>query len=125
LGFGVDAHSMLHSLNGECDAVRFSTPDVLEKFVAAVAPQRSPVSRQAAIEETFFLGLRLNRGVDLAQVVSKFGEEPVANFRDTITELVQDGLLEQEGNYLCLTSRGRMLSNEVFQRFILAEETAR
>ncbi len=68
VGFGVDAHSMLHSANPGCDAVRFSTPDSLEQYVSGAALQRTEVSRQAALEETFFLGLRMTRGVNLEQV---------------------------------------------------------
>jgi coproporphyrinogen III oxidase-like Fe-S oxidoreductase len=35
---------------------------------------------------------------------------------------MRDGLLEQEGTTVRLTARGRLLSNEVFARF-LTEET--
>jgi coproporphyrinogen III oxidase-like Fe-S oxidoreductase len=35
---------------------------------------------------------------------------------------VQDGLLERQGTIVRLTARGRLLSNEVFARF-LAEKT--
>src|SRR5246500_2532884 len=68
VGFGVDAHSMLRSVNHECEAVRFSTPDTLEQYVANAPLTRTEVSRRGALEETFFLGLRLNKGVDLKQV---------------------------------------------------------
>ena len=64
LGFGVDAHSMLPGFDGE--AVRFSFPDSLEAYVAGGPLNRSQVSPAAALEETFFLGLRLTRGVNLA-----------------------------------------------------------
>ena len=36
----------------------------------------------------------------------------------TIAELVSDGLLQQDGDFIRLTPRGRLLSNEVFERFI-------
>src|SRR5437868_3927771 len=65
VGFGVDAHSMLKSASEEFAAVRFATADALEAYVAGASVQRTEVSRQAALEETFFLGLRLTRGVDL------------------------------------------------------------
>ncbi len=58
LGFGVDAHSMLTSRDA---AVRFSTPDSLEKYVAGATLQPNFIDRHAALEETFFLGLRLNQ----------------------------------------------------------------
>jgi len=36
----------------------------------------------------------------------------------SIYELRSDGLLVQDGSFLRLTARGRLLSNEMFQRFI-------
>ncbi len=117
LGFGVDAHSMLASVR-ESEAVRFATADVLEKYVAGSPLQKTFVSRATAREESFFLGLRLNRGVDLREIAATFGPETVQNLHSTITELTDDGLVELRAGSLQLTSRGRLFSNEVFQRFI-------
>jgi oxygen-independent coproporphyrinogen-3 oxidase len=119
LGFGVDAHSMLRMLPADnVQAVRFSTPDSLEEYFAAAPLKRTPVDRQAALEETFFLGLRLTRGLDLARVSAVFGTSAVAVFRSAMVEMIQAGLMEQDGNVIRLTRRGRLLSNEVFERFI-------
>jgi oxygen-independent coproporphyrinogen-3 oxidase len=116
LGFGVDAHSMLPGFAGE--AVRFSFPDSLEAYVAGGPLNRSQVSPAAALEETFFLGLRLTGGVNLRQVASAFGEDAIAGVGETIAELRQMGLMEQQGDIVRLTAKGRLLSNEVFERFI-------
>jgi oxygen-independent coproporphyrinogen-3 oxidase len=124
-GFGVDAHSMLVSATSDIDAVRFAPADSLEKYISGDALERTTVSRQSALEESFFLGLRLNRGVSLRQLAAKFGESVVENARGTIAELVESGLMERTGDFVRLTSRGRLLSNEVFERFILADEVAR
>jgi oxygen-independent coproporphyrinogen-3 oxidase len=101
LGFGVDAHSMLHSGKG---AIRF--------WIA--------VSSEAALQEAFFLGLRLNRGVDLAEVAREFGDEAVGGFSEALAELVEVGLVERDVTVVRLSGRGRMISNEVFERFIAA-----
>ena len=119
LGFGVDAHSMLLSMQTDEEAVRFSTPDVLEQYVLGPAPRRTLVSRQAALEESFFLGLRLARGVNLRELSARFGEQALESSRHAIVESVSDGLIEEDGDYVRLTARGRLLSNEVFQRFLL------
>lgn len=118
LGFGVDAHSMLLSREAGNGAVRFSTPDSLEEYVAEGPVNCTLVTSHAALEETFFLGLRLNRGVDLKEVAAKFGPSPVAPLREIITELVEGGLMEREDSRIRLTPRGRLLSNEVFERFV-------
>jgi oxygen-independent coproporphyrinogen-3 oxidase len=124
-GFGVDAHSMLASATPENEAARFAAADSLERYVSGTASQRSVVSKRAALEESFFLGLRLTRGVNLRELSARFGEEAVENARVAIAELVEGGLMEQRGDFICITSLGRLLSNEVFERFILADEITR
>jgi oxygen-independent coproporphyrinogen-3 oxidase len=130
IGFGVDAHSMLAAglENGEHYAgVRFSTPDSLDAFMHRASHTVTPVSAQAAIEESFFLGLRLNRGIDidLDQLRKEFNpdlsREAVATWEFAIEQCVREGLLEKQGAVLRLTGRGRLLSNEVFARFIVEE----
>jgi oxygen-independent coproporphyrinogen-3 oxidase len=150
LGFGVDAHSMLQaasdpyirlsatekvlpSTGGErpcavsdsgLDAVRFSTADSLETYLSGAPLGRIPVSRRAALEETFFLGLRLCRGVDLMQVAAEFGAHAVEALVSEIDDLVQGGLMLHEGNIIRLTARGRLLSNEIFERFLSLPDPA-
>jgi oxygen-independent coproporphyrinogen III oxidase len=124
LGFGVDAHSMLGAATPDADAVRFANADSLEQYIAEAPVQRTIVSRQTALEESLFLGLRLARGVSLRHLSAKFGEQAVENFRSAIADLIEGGLMELREDLLRLTSRGRMLSNEVFQRFILTDEVA-
>jgi oxygen-independent coproporphyrinogen III oxidase len=118
LGFGVDAHSMLPGVAPEIDAVRFGTPDSLEQYLSTRERTRTLVDTRAALEETFFLGLRLNCGIDLERVAETFGKEAIASFSPAISECIQSGLLEQQGSVLRLTARGRLLSNEVFERFL-------
>ena len=119
LGFGVDAHSMLACPGRPGEAVRFSFPDALEDYVADVPPRKVSINSRTAIEEAFFLGLRLTRGVNLDCVTAEFGESAVRNYSDTISECVELGLLERDGELVRLTARGRLLSNEVFERFIV------
>ena len=100
------------------ESVRFSTPDSLDGYMNRAAGTVTPVSNQAALEESFFLGLRLNCGVDLERIRGEFGAERVASCGPVIEECADDGLLEKRGTRVCLTSRGRLLSNEVFARFL-------
>jgi oxygen-independent coproporphyrinogen III oxidase len=124
LGFGVDAHSMLRSATPDADAVRFATSDGLEQLVAGAPLQRTVVSRSSALEESFFLGLRLTSGVNLRELSATFGEQAVGNFRDTIVELVRDGLMQHDSGYIRLTAQGRLLSNEVFEKFLFPDEVS-
>jgi oxygen-independent coproporphyrinogen III oxidase len=112
------------------EAIRFCTPDSLEAYLstspgtlrllgtpASTSSSRTIVSRRAALEEEFFLGLRLVRGVDLRRISLEYGHdsdwiEPI------VSKLVEEGLLDRDGDYVRLTERGRLLSNEVFARFV-------
>src|SRR5256712_260610 len=107
---------------GPLEAVRFATPDSLDKLFAGTPPQRTPVSPANSLEESFFLGLRLNRGVDLSRLAASFGDASVAAFSTQISECVEQGLLEHNNDVIRLTSRGRLLSNEVFARFLTLTE---
>jgi oxygen-independent coproporphyrinogen-3 oxidase len=124
-GFGVDAHSMLESATPDIEAVRFAAFDSLEKYTSGEGPQRTVVTRQAALEENWFLGLRLSRGVRLSDLAAKFGLEAVNNAHAAMVDLIEGGLMERAGESIRLTPRGRLLSNEVFERFILADGVAR
>jgi oxygen-independent coproporphyrinogen III oxidase len=118
LGFGVDAHSMLAASTAAAMAVRFATADALEKYVAGSPLQCTVVSHAAALEESFFLGLRLNRGVSLADIAANFSQQSIDDLSPVIAELVADELLHSDGDVIRLTPRGRLLSNEVFQAFL-------
>jgi oxygen-independent coproporphyrinogen-3 oxidase len=118
LGFGVDAHSMLVASAPEVEAVRFSAADALEKYVAGSPVERTVVTHAAALEESFFLGLRLNRGVSLGDIAATFGQQAVDDLSLVIAELVADALLQRDADFIRLTPRGRLLSNEIFRRFL-------
>ena len=128
IGFGVDAHSMLPSIKEKAGAVRFATPDSLDAYMNRGPHTVTEVSRRAAMEEAFFLGLRLNRGIDLEELRMEFETEFGMEFAaeasqlEGIRQCVEDGLIEQRGATICLTPRGRLLSNEVFSRFLVGEE---
>jgi oxygen-independent coproporphyrinogen III oxidase len=125
LGFGVDAHSMLKSAESEFDAVRFSTPDSLENYVSGSALERTLVSPGAALEESFFLGLRLNQGVNVKRKAAIFGEEALQRANAAIEDLICEELLQRDGDSVYLTARGRLFSNEVFERFLAPEHCLR
>ena len=120
LGFGLDAHSMLYAevTSVDFESVRFSNADDLASYLAGSGesvPKR--VGREEAIEERLFLGLRLNQGISLSELESHAFER----FGDDIHELAELGLLDRDATTLRLTLRGRLLSNEVFERFIKTE----
>jgi oxygen-independent coproporphyrinogen-3 oxidase len=122
LGLGVDAHSMLIYRDAGSRAVRFSMPDSLDGYMRSPHREKTMVSATAFLQEAFFLGLRLNRGIDLEELRKEFGKAAVDTQAEVIADLVGVGLLRSEGARVFLTSRGRLLSNEVFQRFLSLEK---
>lgn len=123
LGFGLDAHSMLpaEEPSPQLESVRFSNADDLELYLAGSArPSMTSVSPAQAGEELLFLGLRMNAGIDLGALQS----DSLAALESDISELVELRLLRRDGQYLRLTDRGRLLSNEVLERFIAKAATA-
>jgi oxygen-independent coproporphyrinogen III oxidase len=117
LGLGVDAHSMLRGANGE--AVRFAATDNLENYLEAPGWNDLHVlTRREEIEEAWFLGLRLHAGVSLCRLAAEFGSEVAAAYNPIVETLLFEGLLASYGDRVALTAQGRLLSNEVFARFL-------
>jgi len=112
----------LELLTAGVDALRFGMPDSLEEFLGRTedwVPFDDIISRTSALEETFFLGLRLNRGLRLSEVEAAFGADEVALLLPIVDELVGKNLLSRHDDVLRRTPRGRLLSNEVFEAFVM------
>jgi oxygen-independent coproporphyrinogen-3 oxidase len=132
VGFGLDAHSMLLMGAG---AVRFANADDLDAYLddadmpdpfglrqvsrAVSAPEADVIGRDEAFEEALFLGLRLNEGVSLTELRDQFGDGMVGDAVPALREVEDAGLLEVLPDRVRLTSRGRMVSNEVFSRLLV------
>jgi len=102
LGFGADAHSF----DGKW---RWQNPESIEEYLRGSKPERT---RADAAAEPFFLGLRLDRGIDRGI------DADWSAFQPAVERFIREGLLESSGNILRLTRRGVLLSNEVFAEFI-------
>jgi oxygen-independent coproporphyrinogen-3 oxidase len=121
LGLGLDASSALYEAGSDSSAfvLRSTTTSELGDFLEGPEPAETAwLSPARQHEEAWFLGLRMNRGVDVAAVEREFGAEPVARAVEVAEGLAGDGLVESNGGTVRLTARGRMLSNEVFQEFL-------
>ena len=127
LGFGVDAHSMLPvspQLRAEApvDGIRLASTDDYDRYLLTPDWNGSGISLEQALEEAFFLGLRLNRGVDLVHLRQEFGTA-AGKFDARVVRHIALGMLDNSGDRLRLTPRGRLLSNEVFESFIGVERS--
>jgi oxygen-independent coproporphyrinogen-3 oxidase len=108
-GFGAGAHSF----NG---SQRWANAHDPAAYVAAIDQNRFPieqladVSRDAALEEELFLGLRQLAGIDLARIESQYS----TNLQPRVEELRAQGLVEWNGTRLRLAPDRLTVSNEVF-----------
>jgi oxygen-independent coproporphyrinogen-3 oxidase len=68
--------------------------------------------------ETAILGLRLAEGLSLAAFRRRFGVSLPSVYGPAVAELTVLGLLERSNGRLRLTSKGRLLGNEAFVRFL-------
>jgi oxygen-independent coproporphyrinogen-3 oxidase len=104
VGFGADAHSY------DCGR-RWQNVETVAEYVERASPI-SNTTLASPGEEKFFVGLRLSEGIRPNAEEWRRYEEPISRF-------VRDGLLERNGDALRLTAHGILLSNEVFQEFLI------
>jgi oxygen-independent coproporphyrinogen-3 oxidase len=117
LAFGCGAHSTR-------DGMRWMNVAATEEYISRVAAGGQPaVDRRTLlpeerVEETLFMGLRLNAGVDLDTVKTRHGVDVWAEYGDELRPFVDEGLLNYDGRSLRMTRRGMLLAHEVMTVFI-------
>ena len=112
-GFGAGAHSFDGKLRTS------NTRDVATYIEKNISVVEEVVTRQAAMEEFCFLGLRIVDGISARTFEKNFGENIFDVFGKVIDKNRRLGLLEVDGEKIFLTTRGMSLGNEVFADFLL------
>ncbi len=113
--FGVSAHSF----DGE-NTRRSNERDTF-KYVRLLERGESPVVEKIAVDlksEFVFLGLRLAKGIDLAEYKNRFGADLIEEYREDLKRFAEAELIDISENRLKLTARGFLFSNEVFAAFV-------
>ncbi len=95
----------------------------LKEVGAGCSPESGPpevLDARTSCCEAVFLALRTARGLDARRFAEEFGGPPRRFHGEAIDELVAVGLLVETvgGGDLCLTPRGRLFSDSVFERFV-------
>ena len=117
LGVGVAAHSFM----GRRRWSNLTDPEAYIAAVEAGAPtvaESEEVTRVQEIGETMMLGLRLAEGVRDSDFRARFGVGLVEMFEETIEAYWQHGLIEWDDTRIRLSTRGRLLGNQVFVAFL-------
>ncbi|MGZ8844387.1 MAG: radical SAM family heme chaperone HemW [Pyrinomonadaceae bacterium] len=113
-GFGCSAHSFDGAQR------RWANERDAAKYVAMIEADESPIIERTELSEadtrseSIFLGLRLMRGVNLQNYRSRFGRNFQEEYNGEVTRLIEAGLIEIDDDLIRLTTRGALLSNEVF-----------
>lgn len=121
LGLGLGASSYINGM-------RFEQTDQLTEYLAgyAAGAERVPkrknshkLRKEEQMEEFMFLGLRLCAGISRTEFAERFGTDYEMVYGRVTECLLQQGLLQEEGERLSLTEFGRDLSNRVLAEFLL------
>jgi oxygen-independent coproporphyrinogen-3 oxidase len=103
---------------------RWCNTTSLESWAEALAHGRSirqeavELSPECAAREALIFGLRLVRGVDVAELEARTGINVCSLYAREIDELASDGLLIQAGARLWIPADKLLVSNAILSRFI-------
>lgn len=119
MGFGAAAHSYTNNF-------RFSNIENIEEYINNFKSNKQEdnlifhekQNRESKMKEYMMLGLRKIEGVNIQQFKNKFVENPIFIFRKEIEKLVNEELLEVDGNFIKLTKKGLDLANLVWEEFV-------
>ena len=83
-----------------------------------IIAEKTPITKEEAMGEFFYLGLRCIDGVNLKEFEKEFNVSVNKIFGNVIKENIEKGLLIQNSDTLKLTKTGLDISNQVFADFI-------
>lgn len=119
IGFGVAAHSYTND-------VRYSNIDSIEEYIKNYEEDNETdnfvfhekQTKISKMKEFMMLGLRKIQGIRIQDFKNKFGENPIYLYRKELEKLVNEGLLEIDGDVIKLTNKGIDLANLVWEEFV-------
>lgn len=117
LGLGAGASSLM-------DHIRWKEPDHIGPSTGLVLEEREDFTRlrrKDEMEEFMFLGLRKINGVSEYDFYKSFRVSMDEIYKESIENLIKDGLLVREEDRIRLTDRGIDLSNYALSQFLLGE----
>ena len=110
--------------SGYVNGVRYKNHGPIRHYLNAVEEGNARIteehlSQKEQMEEEMFLGLRKKSGVSMARFEAKFGRSFDGLYGEIVKDLVQQGLMQIEGDRVRMTKRGLFLGDTVAERFIL------
>ena len=110
--------------SGYVNGVRYKNHGPIRHYLTAVEEGNARIteehlSQKEQMEEEMFLGLRKKSGVSMTRFEEKFGRPFEGLYGEIVRDLVQQGLMQIEGDRVRMTKRGLFLGDTVAERFIL------
>ncbi len=131
LGLGAGAHSFVASSEGaDSFGKRWSNFALPNKYITEATAHgtaegwNDSLSRQDAVFEAIFLGLRTAAGIDLADFKKRFGVSLHSLYPNLLRVLSSERLIKAEPARIALSSRGFMLADSVIENFAQPEKAA-
>ena len=110
--------------SGYVNGIRYKNHGAIRHYLSAVEEGNARIteehlSQKEQMEEEMFLGLRKKSGVSMVRFEEKFGRSFDGLYGEIVKDLVQQGLMQIEGDRVRMTKRGLFLGDTVAERFIL------
>ena len=119
LGFGLAAHSYYGK-------IRYSNITDLKGYIRNCINQEEVYNivfhehqdKNLMMKEYMLLGLRKISGVQISKFKEKFVDNPLYVFRNELSKLINEELIEIDGDFIKLTFKGIDLANSVWMEFV-------
>lgn len=112
------------SASGFLNGIRYNNICGLDEYEEIICSGKKPIdweeklSIKDKIEESIFLGLRMNEGIKLKDFQEKYNFNFKEEFKNEILKLKKCELIYIDDENMKLTQKGREISNSVFVEFI-------
>lgn len=112
------------SASGYLNGIRYNNICELDNYEKMILEGKKPIeweeklSIKDEIEESIFLGLRMNEGIQISDFKEKYNFDFEKEYKNEIEKLSKMELIEIDNNRMKLTQKGREISNSVFVEFI-------
>ena len=119
IGVGAAAHSYTND-------ARYSNVDTIEEYIQNYQEGKEidnfifheKQTKESKMKEYMMLGLRKIQGIQIQEFKSQFGENPIYVYHKELEKLINQELLEIDGDTIKLTNKGIDLANLVWEEFV-------
>ncbi|MBQ8039109.1 MAG: oxygen-independent coproporphyrinogen III oxidase [Lachnospiraceae bacterium] len=116
LGLGLGAASFIEN-------TRYKNTEWLDEYLLEnkymEKTEVQNLSKAECMEEFMFLGLRMTKGVSKTKFFEEFGKSMDDVYGSPLVKLKEQGLIQEDGEFVSLTEYGLDVSNRVWVEFLL------